>query len=188
MPENRKNSGEISEQVIEGKEPPDVGFRIRAAREIVLPGTELYDCTYESGGRTARFRLELKQSRTALDSDLPMFSASGRFIAVDGSDNYALLEELMKALEAGHFPKHVHRLRDLPFDAVVLGQKQSRSPSGGFSEKPPGDWKAIKIFLPPDGDDGEVFLNLNPVLEKGELSMKDSDYGDYVLAQLARVL
>jgi hypothetical protein len=47
----------------------------------------------------------------------------------------------------------------------------------------------IKLFLPKGGhDQGEVFLNLNPLLGKGEFSLKDSDYGDYLLKQFAQVL
>jgi hypothetical protein len=34
----------------------------------------------------------------------------------------------------------------------------------------------------------EVYLNLNPVLGKGEFSIKDPDYGDGVLLELAKVL
>jgi hypothetical protein len=47
----------------------------------------------------------------------------------------------------------------------------------------------IKLFLPKGGhDQGEVFLNLNPLLGKGEFSLKDSDFGDYLLKQFAQVL
>jgi len=34
----------------------------------------------------------------------------------------------------------------------------------------------------------EVFLNLNPALGKGEFSIKDPEYGDGVLQELAKVL
>ena len=57
------------------------------------------------------------------------------------------------------------------------------------SDNPPGDWMMVKIFLPKGSDDeGELFLNLNPLLSKGEFSIKDSDYGDYLLKQFAKVL
>ena len=32
-----------------------------------------------------------------------------------------------------------------------------------------------------------MFLNLNPVIKKGQFSIKDAEYGDIVLAHLARV-
>ena len=44
----------------------------------------------------------------------------------------------------------------------------------------------MKIFLA--GDQSEVFLNLNPTTNKGEFSIKDVDYGDVVIAELAKVL
>jgi hypothetical protein len=119
---------------------------------------------------------------------VPIAAAEGKFLAVAGSENSALLEDLMKTLEAKRLPTPGTREAELAFDAAVLGEKQSRSSAGGYSDNPPGDWKLIKIFLPKGGDEGEVFLNVNPVLGKAEFSIKDSDYGDYVLGQLAKVL
>jgi len=46
----------------------------------------------------------------------------------------------------------------------------------------------MKIFIGEGDQKGEVFLNLNPVLGKGQFSIKDPDYGDTVLGQLASVL
>jgi hypothetical protein len=69
-----------------------------------------------------------------------------------------------------------------------LGEKLSREKDGSQSPDPPGDWTSMKIFLPKGGDDGEFFLDVNPVLGKAEFSVKDSDYADYVLRELAKVL
>lgn len=112
----------------------------------------------------------------------------GKFLAVAGSENLVLLQALKKALDAKTIPKASRRVEELAFDAIVLGQNQSRGPSGSFSNNPPGEWIAIKIFLPKGGDNGELFLNLNPTLGKGEFSRKDSDYGDYLMQELAKVL
>ena len=46
----------------------------------------------------------------------------------------------------------------------------------------------VKLFLLKGGDDGEVFLNINPLLGKGEFSTKDERYGDFVVQELGRVL
>ena len=46
----------------------------------------------------------------------------------------------------------------------------------------------MKIFIGEGEEEGEVFLNLNPVIKKGQFSIKDAEYGDIVLRQLARVL
>jgi hypothetical protein len=167
--------------------PPTVRFDLRSVTTPATSSTEyLYECTYVARGKTARFRLELRYG--ALHGDLPMASADGKFLAAPGSDNTALLEDLKTALEAKQLPVNTKRVRELPFDAVVLGEKQSENAGGGFADKPPGDWVVVKLFLPKGGDDGEVFLNLNPVLGKGEFSIKDEDYGDFVVQELARVL
>jgi hypothetical protein len=40
-----------------------------------------------------------------------------------------------------------------------------------------------------EGDqESEVFLNIHPAIRKGQFSMKDPDYGDLVLKELAQVL
>jgi hypothetical protein len=97
------------------------------------------------------------------------------------------MQDLKSALLAKHVPGKVIRSRELRFDAVVLGEKQSENAGGGCSDKPPGDCIVLKLFLPKGGDEGEVFLNLNPVLGRGEFSIKDEDYGDYLLRQFAKV-
>jgi hypothetical protein len=64
--------------------------------------------------------------------------------------------------------------------------RQPQAVGGGFFAKPPGNWQPNKIFL--GGDEGEVFVNINPVMRKGQFSIKDPDYGDIVLGYLASVL
>ena len=64
----------------------------------------------------------------------------------------------------------------------------SQATGGGFGAKPPGNWTAIKIFLGAGDQEGEVFLNLNPKIGKGQFSMKDAEYGELVLTELAKVL
>jgi hypothetical protein len=170
------------------QETPTVVFDIKpSSPSRDSGGFQVYECTYEAGGKIARFRLELKQSGP-LSGEIPMARAEGKFLTAKGSDNSVLLEDLKKALEAQEIPRKPSRMVELSFDAVVLGEHQSRHASGGYSDKPPGDWILLKLFLPKGGDDGEVFLNLNPVLGKAEFSIKDSDYGDYLLAQFAKVL
>ncbi|HWY20777.1 MAG TPA: hypothetical protein VNX26_06115 [Candidatus Acidoferrum sp.] len=121
--------------------------------------------------------------------DFPMKSGKGRFVAEPGSDASVLLSDLKKALEAKAIPVKVHRTRTLPFTFVNLGDDLSQAPSGGgFNQNPPGDWTAIKIFIGEGDQEGQVFLNFNRTMRKGQFSIKDSDYGDLVLKQLATVL
>ena len=173
---------------LHGDGPPTVLFDIKRASRSPRPAElDVYDCTYVARGKTAKFRLLFKQN-SPMSGDVPVAGAEGKFMAVPGSENAALLEDLRTALDAKAIPAGSARIAELSFDAAILGQRQSRNPTGGFSNNPPGDWIAIKIFLPKGGDDGEVFLNLNPVLGKGEFSIKDSDYGDYLLGEFAKIL
>ena len=95
---------------------------------------------------------------------------------------------MAKALQAKKVPTNVHRVETVPFDYVILGQNQSRSSDGGFGDSPRGNWTAMKIFLGEGESEGEVFLNFNSAVGKAEFSIKDSDYGDFVMAELAKVL
>lgn len=117
-----------------------------------------------------------------------MSSGEGDIVAAADSDSSTMLLALAKALEAKHVPAHVHRATRLPFTYVILGQNNSQVIGGGFSAKPPGNWTAMKIFVGDGEDEGEFFLNFNPVSRKAQFSEKDVDYGDIVLAKLATVL
>jgi hypothetical protein len=170
--------------------PGSVGFDIEP-----LPGggtaPQQWLATYTSQGKTAKFRIELSVSKPLGDTDSRRFSiesGDGRFIAEPGSDASVLLADLQKALEARSIPAKVRREGSLPFQFVSFGRNQSQASGGGFNADPPGHWTPMKIFIGEREQEGEVFLNLNPVIKKGEFSIKDPDYGDMVLAQLARVL
>jgi len=168
--------------------PGAVAFDIKS-----LPSKEGYEwlATYSAQGKTARFRIELGKAQGARDEESKTFdikSGTGRFVAQPGSDASALLNELKIALEAKSLPGRVRRVNALPFTFVTFGSNQSQAPDGGFFSKPPGNWTPMKIFIGNGDQEGQVFINLNPVLGKGQFSIKDSDYGDIVLRQLASVL
>jgi len=166
-----------------------VGFDIEQ-----LPGdgsAQLWLAKYISKGKTAKFRIELGSPKPINDKesrDFDIQQGEGKFIAEPGSDASVLLADLKDALEAKMFPAKVRRAHDLPFVFVSFGQNQSQDAGGGFNASPPGHWTPIKLFIGEGKQEGEVFLNLNPVIKKGQFSIKDPDYGDIVLAQLARVL
>jgi hypothetical protein len=105
-----------------------------------------------------------------------------------GSDAGILLFDLKKALEAKALPSKVQRVESLPFTFVNVGDNLSRAAGGGFNAAPPGNWTAIKIFIGEGEQEEQVFLNINPVIRKGQFSIKDTDYGDLLLAHLAKVL
>lgn len=169
--------------------PGAVGFDIE---QLPSDGSaQHWLATYISKGKTAKFRIELGPPKALEDKESKDFNVKqgeGRLLAEPGSDASVLLADLKNALEAKKLPVKVQRARDLPFVFVSFGENQSQASGGGFNASPPGHWTPIKLFIGKGEQEGQVFLNLNPVIKKGQFSIKDSDYGDIVLAQLARVL
>lgn len=166
-----------------------VGFDIESlTREN---GSLRFLARYRSQGRLAKFGIEFGPTRSIESKDakdFPMGTGEGRFVAEAGSDATVLLADLQKALEAKAIPRNVQRVQALPFTFVNLGDNLSQAPRGGFNADPRGGWIAIKIFMGEGEQEGEVFINFNPTNGKGQFSIKDADYGDIVLKQLATVL
>ncbi len=147
--------------------------------------------TYTSEGKTAKFTIAFAPAKTieAKDSkDFPMKIGHGKFVADPGSDASVLLADLTKALEAKTLPRKPKRVSVLPFTFVDIGDNLSQASNGGFNSNPPGHWTAMKIFIGEGEQESEVFVNYNGVAKKGQFSIKDPDYGDLVLAELAKVL
>src|SRR5215472_235317 len=182
-----KPTAQVAETYV--SDPNSVGFNIEP-----LPDNgpaHQWLATYTSHGKTARFRIELSQSVPLDDKESREFnveSGKGRLIAEPGSDASVLLADLKKALVAKTMPTKVQRTNSLPFEFVSFGKNQSQAAGGGFNAKPPANWTPMKLFINEGHLEGEVFLNLNPVINKGQFSIKDEEYGDMELAQLARVL
>jgi hypothetical protein len=177
------------EQPIAEPQVPAVGdswvmFSLRPADGTSPDNVKRYQAAYVADGKTARFDIELTMARPS--GQIPVAFTKGKFIAVPNSEASSLLTALQKTLQAKNLPANPVRVAELPFRAVILGDHVSHSPNGGFAVKPPGNWTSIKLFLG-DGS-SEVYLNLNPVLGKGEFASKDPDYGDGVLQELAKVL
>jgi hypothetical protein len=184
---NRKHSEDAS--LVEAYAPAEgaVGFDIHTAGG---DNSQSWIAIHTAEGKTAKFRIELGQA-TASDAknakDLRFSFGVGRFASEAGSDPTEFLAELKRALEAKSLPnKKAEKIPSVKFDFVVLGQNQSRGSDGGFSDHPRGNWTATKIFLA--NGQAEVFFNFNPQLGKAEFAIKDSDYGDAVLAELVKVL
>jgi hypothetical protein len=159
-------------------------FSLRSADGASSDNVKRYQAAYVAEGKTGRFDIELTMARPA--GQIPVAFTSGKFIAVPNSDASGLLVALQKTLQAKALPSNPVRFAELPFKAVILGDHVSHAPKGGFAVTPPGNWTTIKIFLANGAS--EVFLNLNTVLGKGEFSIKDPEYGDGVLQELAKVL
>lgn len=155
-----------------------VGFDLANGRQSSGDASSLWDATYTSAAHVARFTIVLEKPEKSTSAPILLRFGKGKFLAVKGSDNSALVAELKKQLEAKSIPAAITRVQELPFEYVVLGEDQHR--------KSKVHWITMKLFL---GDDqGEVYLNLNPAQNKGEFTIKDSDYGDFVVEHLAKVL
>jgi hypothetical protein len=166
-----------------------VGFDLEALP--VAEGPQQWIATYTSQGKTARFRIELGPARGSAPTNiqgLTFKSGSGKFLPEAGSDASVLLADLQKALQAKILPKSSPAKSSVSFEFVNLGENLSQGPGGGFNENPIGNWTTMKLFFGEGDQESEVFLNLNPKSKKGQFSIKDSDYGDLVLAALAKVL
>lgn len=166
-----------------------VGFDIKPLKGH--DGSLRLDARYESRGKLAKFAVEFGPTHNVESKDakdFPMGMGQGRFLAEPGSDATVLLADLRRALEAKAIPAKIQRVQALPFTFVNLGDNLSQALGGGFNANPPGGWTAIKIFIGEGEQEGEVFVNLNPAIGKGQFSIKDADYGDLVLKQLATVL
>ena len=166
-----------------------VGFDIDAVK--LESGSIRLEGTYASHGKVAKFAVEFGPTRkmgNKKSNDFPMWTGEGRFLAEPGSDATILLADLRKALEAKATLSRVQRAKTLPFTFVDFGDRFSQAPGGGFNENPPGGWTARKIFIGEGEQEGEVFVNFNLAIGKGQFSIKDADYGDIVLKQLATIL
>ncbi len=183
----RRESGVVSEPY-----PPDeasVAFELAPVR--AGSGSQEWMGRYASQGKVARFRIEFgpaTASSTKAGQGFDIKSGEGRFIPEPGSDSSVLLADLRKALQAKLHPQAGPTKTSVQFTFASIGENLSQAAGGGFGTKPPGNWMALKIFLGKGDEEGEMFLNLNPRAKRGQFSMKDPDYGDLVLAQLARVL
>lgn len=166
-----------------------LGFDIQPVK--AADGTSQFVANYRAQGKTARFRIQFDQARAATNAETkaPKIEfGKGKFIAEPGSDASMLLIDLKKTLDAKTLPGKVERAGELAFTYATLGEHMSQSAQSGFSDKPSGNWTLTKIFIERVEQEGEVYLNFNPVIKKAQFSIKDPDCGDFLPAQLAKVL
>jgi hypothetical protein len=163
-----------------------VGFDTKLERGPAnLEQTTTWLVTSQSAGHLATFRIELGPSKET-HAPFPVGFGKGRLLSITGSDSSVMLAQLKTALQAKAIPQSTKRVPDVPFTYAVFGLQTRRYPDGGYGPEKTGTWITLKLFFR-DGEP-EVFLNLNPVIGKGEFSIKDPDYGDEVISELAKVL
>ena len=167
-----------------------LNFAIRQAG-AAAGSTQLWDCSYSSSGKTAKFRLEFDAAHSRTESDsAPMTFGKGAFLAVPGSDASSLIQDLQKPLQANGIPPSLHRVPELAFTYAHYGDHMSQAVSGGFAEDPPGDWSVYKLFVgtTKDGEPAEIFLNVDAPAGVGQFARKDPQYGETLLSYLSSVL
>jgi len=125
-------------------------------------------------GKTAQFRIALPHKALG----------SGTFSREEKSDTSVLLRDLGKALR-GRVPEKVDQVDELTVTFYVLGDKMTKTEKGSFKGGGKGDWLLVKMFV--FHDEAEFYLNINEKTGKGEFALKDPDYGDRVLKELAKV-
>jgi hypothetical protein len=146
--------------------------------------------SYDSGGKKAQFRIEITIPKAKREG---FAFGTGAFYHDTNSSSSVLLADLAKMLQAKKPVPCPTTTNKLSFATAILGENASKgngkdSLAGSFTSDPKGDWTVLKVFLPDGDNEGEVFLNLNSKLRKGEFTIKDPDYGDTVVLELARVL
>ena len=146
---------------------------------------------YVSGGKVARFRIELGPAKAApaqITSEFTFKFGEGRLLPERGSDSIVLLADLQKALQAKTLPSTPPQKKTVPFPYANLGDNLSQAGGGGLTQDPPGHWTALKLFFGEGDQESQVFLNINSSIRKAQFAIKDPDYGNLAMAEFAKVL
>jgi hypothetical protein len=142
-------------------------------------------------GPSCKFEIEIGKATSGGDGQFDFSFAPAAIVRRAGADCTQFLASLAPALGfSGDVPQPEPTSR-LEASVTILGKNQSRANAnaqiaGAFVGNPPGPWLVTKLFLA-DGE-GEVFLNLNETDGFGEFSIKDPDYAELVVTELAKVL
>lgn len=107
---------------------------------------------------------------------------TGRFCRYQETDARQCLDSIARVLKATQVEAPRERSQCLPFQAAILGQNLNDH----LISPPRGTWIAAKVFVA-EGE-GELYLNLSPETGEGEISIRDPEYGNVVVRELAKVL
>jgi hypothetical protein len=166
-------------------------FRIKEiSSQNEAEGTlKVWLATASRGEMSTQFRIELLLKSPK--GDAPFSFTKGALMREAKSEGKPFLAEIARILEAKKVPEKTTPLDRLEFEVAILGTSLSRQPgsdqlAGSFTSNPPGPWITAKVFVA--GGEGEFYLNLNPAEGLGEISIKDEEYGDIVVQELAKIL
>jgi hypothetical protein len=171
--------------------PGDASVAFELEARPTQNGSHLWVARYNSRGKVAKFRIELDLSQSIAGKTARNFgitSGEGRLIPEETSDSSIILVDLQKALQAKIATQPPLKKTTVTFTYADIGDDLSQANGGGFNANPRGNWTGLKLFFGEGDQESEVFLNVNTSMRKGQFSMKDPDYGDLVLAELAKTL
>jgi len=181
-------SGETSSELPKPASLPPGVFRIVETIAAADGGTR-YVAKVDRGGANCAFDVVVSRAKDIAGSFFSMTMAT--LVRRPGADCTAFLRAMAFELGyKGELPSPTPA-KEIKAAMAVLGTNQSRSPekpevAGSFSSTPTGHWTAGKLFLADCA--GEVFLNLNVHDGIGEFSVKDEDYANIVVGELAKIL
>jgi hypothetical protein len=177
--------------IVEPNPPDDASLAFNLEPVQSRDGSEQWIGVYQSQGKVARFRIEFGAAEPTGQESAPgvrVTSGEGTLIPQAGSDSTVLLADLKRTLQAKTLPRAPQTKTTVPFTYANLGDHLSQAKDGGFSANLPGNWTTRKLFFGEGKSESQVFLNINAATKKGQFSIKDPDYGDLLLAELAKAL
>lgn len=141
---------------------------------------------------TAKVRLGMKAPKA---TDSPFSFSELRLSPLDRAASARFVAAVAKAflVPAPAVAPKPRKLVPVKLATAVLGQSQVREGAGGGFSTPakgetPGTWTTTKVFFEKDEQYAEVFFNVDLEAGVAELSEKDADYRDGLLALLTRAL
>jgi hypothetical protein len=153
----------------------EIKYQVLGTKGVGKGQYELWLCTYTpQKGPAEKFQIHMFKR-----------VEKGVFVALPNTTCPAFVRDLGKVLDAKHPPKQLPHESQLPFDAIMLGEHLSRQKNGALSNRPPGPWTDYKMFF--GDDEAEMFMDVDPRSHRAQFSLKDSDYGDYLVSQLDAV-
>jgi hypothetical protein len=118
----------------------------------------------------------------SVDPNEPIQFTTGRLCRHQETDARQCLDSIARVLEAKQVEAPHERSQCLPFQAAILGQNLNDH----LVSAPRGTWLATKAFVA--GGEGEFYMNLSPETGEGEISIKDPEFGNIVVRELAKVM
>jgi len=115
------------------------------------------------------------------------------FKPLKGSQNSYLIKDLSDILQNKNKPGKTITVKELKKVCAIMGSNLTRESgnhtiAGTFTSDKKGNWHAMKIFLGDEYKEAEIYFNINVSQGIGEISTKDSEYGNKAMKELLKIL